>query len=292
MIEDTEKLSLVTPTTGSENSTTEIIKIKPGSSWSSRDLAEIWHYREVIYFLAWRDIKVRYKQTLLGVLWVVMQPLLTTLIFSLFFSRFGELSNGEIPYMLFALSGLTAWNFVSTAIINASNSLVNHTQLVTKVYFPRPIIPLSAILASLVDLLLNLVILALTMWFYQVNLSWKLILIPFFIILFALLAFGIGALLAALNVRYRDVKQILPFAIQLWMFVSPVLFPITLLSPRLQLVFSFNPLTIILGQFRAALFDQPLNVESIGLSFAVVTFILIVALYIFRRMEESLTDFI
>jgi lipopolysaccharide transport system permease protein len=271
---------------------THIVKIKPGGSWFDLDLKDLWTYRELLYFLTLRDIKVRYKQTAIGVLWAILQPVLTTAIFTVIFTQFARFESLQIPYPLFALSGLLIWLFVNTSISTASNSLVSNTNLVTKIYFPRLIVPLAATLSGLVDFFLGFVLLFGLMIYYGVNLTWQILLAPIFIVLTILLALSFGTLFAALNVRFRDVKFALPFALQIWMFASPIFYPASVLSEKWRVVFAFNPLTGILEGFRAALFGGAFDWFAIGISVILILILILTALFVFKRMEDDFADLI
>jgi lipopolysaccharide transport system permease protein len=261
----------------------------------SFDLKGWWSYRELLYFLTWRDVKVRYKQTLLGVLWVVIQPLVTMLIFTLLFGRLAGLEGrtGGIPYPLFAFAGLLPWTFFANAVTNSSNSLVTNSQLITKIYFPRMIIPTAAVSANLVDFALSFAVLAALLAYYHVSATWNLLLLPALVALVVLLALGIGMFLAALNVKYRDIRHAVPFVVQIWMFVSPVIYPTTLVPERWRWVLALNPMTGIIEGFRAALFGRT-QVEwkllAISGAISLVTFIF--SLFAFKRMEKSFADVI
>lgn len=271
---------------------TPIVKIKPGSAWLNLDLKDLWTYRELLYFLTLRDIKVRYKQTAIGVLWAILQPVLTTAIFTVIFSQFARVDSLAIPYPLFALSGLLLWLFVNSSITTASNSLISNTNLVTKIYFPRLIVPLAATLAGLVDFVLGLVLLVGLMIYYGVALTWQIVFAPIFIVLTILLALSFGTLFAALNVRFRDVKFALPFALQIWMFVSPVFYPASVLSEKWRVVFAFNPLTGILEGFRAALFGGEFNWFAVVVSVVLIFVLILTSLFVFKRMEDDFADLI
>ena len=265
--------------------------IEPKHGWFDLALSDIWQYRELLYFLTWRDIKIRYKQTAIGIVWAVLQPVLTTAIFTVLFSRFAGF-NTEVPYPLFALTGLSIWLFVHTAISMASSSFINHTNLVTKVYFPRLIVPVAATIASLFDLLFGLLILAGLMIYYGVSTSLAILSAPVFILLGFILAAALGTLFAALNIRYRDVKFALPFLLQVWMISSPIFYPATLLSEKSRLVFAINPLTGILEGFRSSVFGTSFDWPLIGISVLSLVVLTAVSLLVFSRMEDDFADVI
>ena len=272
--------------------TTEVTRIKPGGSVASLDLAEIWKYRELLYFLTLRDIKIRYKQTLIGVAWVILQPVLTTAIFTVIFSTFARFDTKSVPYPLFALSGLSLWLFVHTSISLASTSFVNNTSLITKVYFPRLIVPVAAALATLFDLLFSIAILILMMFYFGVTPTTQLLAAPIFVFLALVLAVAFGTLFSALNVRFRDVKFALPFMLQVWMIASPIFYPANLLSDKWRLVFAVNPLTGILEGFRSALFGLPFDWQLIGVSCVSLVVLTALSLLIFKKMEDTFADLI
>ena len=271
---------------------TNITKIEPKSAWLKLDLKELWVYRELLYFLTWRDVKLRYKQTAIGVFWAILQPVLTTAIFTILFSNFERFQTKAIPYPLFALSGLMIWLYVHTSVTLASNSFVSNTNLVTKVYFPRLIVPIAATLAGLSDLIFSLALLIILMIYYGVSLTWQIFFAPIFLLLAILQTIAFGTLFSALNVRFRDVKFALPFALQVWMIVSPIFYPTNLLSEKWRLVFAFNPLTGILEGFRSALFGTPFDWQIIGVSSVSILILIIFSLFVFKRMEDDFADLI
>ena len=272
--------------------TTEVTRIKPGGSVASLDLAEIWKYRELLYFLTLRDIKIRYKQTLIGIMWVVLQPVLTTAIFTVIFSTFARFDTKSVPYPLFALSGLGLWLFIHTSISLASTSFVNNTSLITKVYFPRLIVPVAAALATLFDLLFSIAILIILMFYFGVTPTPQLIAAPVFVFLALVLAVAVGTLFSALNVRFRDVKFALPFMLQVWMIASPIFYPASLLTDKWRLVFALNPLTGILEGFRSALFGMPFDWQLVGVSTVSLVMLTGLSLLVFKKMEDTLADLI
>lgn len=266
--------------------------IERTNSWKIFDLRELWAYRELLFFLTWRDVRVRYKQAVLGMGWVVLQPLLMTLVFTVFLGVIVRVPSDGVPYPIFAYAGLLLWTFFSGAISGSGNSLVGNAHLITKVYFPRLLVPLASILARMVDLLVALVMLIGLMIYFRVGISSGLLMAPVLIILLALLALGLGMWTSALNVKYRDVGLALPVFIQLWMFVSPVVYPLTLVPERWRLVYSLNPLVGIIEGFRAALFGKSFNWPALGISAIVTVALLLYAGYIFNRREKTFADII
>ena len=267
-----------------------LIVIEPSRGWAPVDLRDLWAYRELLYFLTWRDLKVRYKQTVIGVAWVIMQPLLSTLIFTIFLGKLARVPSNGIPYALFAYAGLLPWTFYSSSLNSSGNSIVGNAHLITKVYFPRVIIPAAAVAGRIVDFAIAFTILVGMMFFYGV--SWtasSLMLIPLLLLL-TLFALGTGMWISALNVKYRDVGIALPVLIQLWMFVSPVLYPASLVPPAWRVVYDLNPLVGLIENFRAALFNMPFNWRALAISTAVTFAMLIYSAYAFRRMEKEFAD--
>lgn len=266
-----------------------LVVIEASRSWAVLNFRDLWAYRELLYFLTWRDVKVRYKQTVLGATWAILQPLLLMLIFNFFFARLAGISSGTVPYPLFAYAGLLPWTFFANAIANSGNSLVGSTNLITKVYFPRMIIPAAAVGAGLVDFAIAFVLLIGLMFYFRVSLTPSIVVLPILIGLTALLALGIGLLMSALTVKYRDVRYALPFVVQCWMFASPVIYPV---PAKWRWLLSINPMTGIIEGFRAVLFGQQLNWPTLGLSAAFTFAILVFATFVFSRLEKSFADVI
>ena len=254
------------------------------------NLSELWYYRELLYFLTLRDIKVRYKQTLMGVAWVIIQPLTTMLIFTLVFNRFVRLDAGALPYPLFALSGLLLWLFFANAVTNSTNSLVSNANLITKVYFPRLFIPAAAVGAGLLDLGVSFLLLVALGFYYGLPLSVNLLLLPLFILLMTLLALGVGLLSAALTVKYRDLRHALPFIIQLWMFASPVIYPTSIVPARWKWLLTINPAAGVIEGFRASLTGQTFNWPHVAVAAGISCALLVLAVYVFRRFEDTFAD--
>ena len=270
-----------------------LVIIEPGRSAGLGALRDLWHFRELLYFLVWRDIKVRYKQTALGVAWVVMQPLLTTVVFSVFLGLLARVpSEGDIPYPLFVFAGMLPWTFFAGAVATSGNSLVGSSHLITKVYFPRVIIPMAAVGGRLVDFLVSFVVLALLMAFYRVAPTWNVLMLPPLVALLALLALAVGMWASALNVRYRDVAAILPVLVQLWMFASPVVYPLGMVPPGWRTAYSLNPLVGVIAGFRSAALGQPFDWDALAFSAGVAAALLVVAALTFRRMEKHFADLV
>lgn len=254
------------------------------------NLGELWRYRELLYFLTLRDIKVRYKQTLMGVAWVIIQPLMTVLIFTLVFNRFVRLDTGSLPYPLFALSGLLLWLFFANAVTNSTHSLVSNANLITKVYFPRMFIPAASVAAGLVDLSVAFLLLIVLGFYYGVALNLNILVLPLFVAMMACLALGVGLLSAAVTVKYRDLRHALPFIIQLWMFASPVIYPTSIVPQRWKWLVTLNPVAGIIEGFRASLTGRAFDWVHISLSAVITVAVLLYSVYIFRRFEDTFAD--
>jgi lipopolysaccharide transport system permease protein len=268
-----------------------LIVIDASRSRTSLNLRELFAHRELLFFLTWRDVKVRYKQTLLGASWAILQPLLTMLIFTLLFGRFAGFHT-EVPYPIFSYAGLLIWTFFSNAVTNSGNSLVGSANLITKIYFPRMIIPTAAVAAGFVDLVLGFLPLIILMIYYRVPPQPLNLLILPLIAMACIAALGVGMLFSALNVKYRDIRYAIPFIMQLWMFGSPVIYRLDMLPPKMQRLFMFNPLTGIIENFRVALFGGRIQWKELGISLGVAMFVLIASAYIFRRIEKSFADIV
>ncbi len=257
--------------------------------WTS----ELWHFRELLYFLAWRDVKVRYRQAAFGAAWAIIQPLFTMLIFTFFFGRMANIPSGGIPYSLFFYTTLVAWTYFASTLGQAGNSLVTNAPLITKIYFPRILLPASSALSSLLDFGVGSSFLVVMMLYYKIAPSWKIVLWPLAALDMLIVTLGISMWLAALNVRYRDIKHVIPFMVQLGLWVTPVLYPVTYLSPRWRPLLALNPLSAVMEGFRACLFpnyqlDWKLMATSLGTS---LLFLVIGVLY-FRKAERSFADII
>lgn len=272
--------------------TTPLITIRPSKPWSSLDLRSLWSYRELLYFLMWRDIKVRYKQTVLGAAWAILQPLVMMIVFTFFFSKLARIPTEGIPSAPFYYTALVAWIFFSNAALSGANSLLGNTSLITKVYFPKMIIPAAAVGAGLVDLAIASALLLLLLMYYGFAFTWNLLLLAPLSILLTALALAMGILFSALNTKYRDVRYALPFLLQVWMFVSPVIYPISLVPEQWRWVISLNPMTAIIEGFRASLFGRAPNWWALAYCLVCALVLLSVAAYLFRRMERSFAEVI
>jgi lipopolysaccharide transport system permease protein len=269
-----------------------VVRVAPAGAWPGFDLPELWRYRGLLFFLVWREIKVRYAQTVLGAAWAILQPLLTTVVFTVIFGRFARLPSDGVPYPLFSLAALVPWTYFNTAVSGASNSLTANTSLVTKVYFPRLVIPGAAVLAALLDLAVSIVALLVLMLFYHAApRPAAVVLVPLSVLMMVLTAAGMGFWLAALNIQYRDVKYVVPFLLQLWMFASPVVYPLSLVPDRYRLAYSLNPLAGAIAGFRSALLGAggPTGVEFV-VSLGMACLIFVGGAAYFRRTERVFAD--
>jgi lipopolysaccharide transport system permease protein len=269
---------------------TPLIKIRASNKWAGINLREIWSHRELLFFMVWRDLKVRYKQTLLGVLWVVLQPVLMTLIFALFLGRLTQIPSDGVPYILFLYSGLLPWTYFSNSVSTSSHSLIASAHMITKVYFPRSIVPLAAILVRLCDFLVAAAILVGLMIYYGQPVRLSVLILPFLILHLTLLILALSLWFAALNIKYRDVGTVLPVLLQLWMFASPIIYPISLVDPKWRWAYSLNPLAGIVGGFRAALLGSELDIKSLLVSAVITLALLVYTTFVFRRMEDQFAD--
>ncbi|MEM1552641.1 MAG: ABC transporter permease [Candidatus Bathyarchaeia archaeon] len=270
-----------------------VIIIRPPSRWVPLNFKELWEYRELLYFFIWRDIKVRYKQTVIGAAWAIIQPFMTMVVFSLFFGKLAKIPSHGIPYPIFYYSALLPWTYFSGALTNITNAVVSYQGVIKKVYFPRMILPLSAAMSGLVDFGLAFIVLLGMMVYYSIIPSWNVLLLPGFLLLALITALGVGLWLSALNAIYRDVRYAVPFLIQLWMFASPVAYPSTLVPQKWQSLYGLNPMTGVIEGFRWVLTGQGQPPTAmLFVSVAVVILVLIGGLFYFRRMEGVMADLV
>jgi lipopolysaccharide transport system permease protein len=274
-----------------------LVVIEPTHRLGTVRLGELWAYRELLYFLVWRDVKVRYKQTALGAAWAILQPLMTAAVFTIFFGRLAGIASDGLPYPLFSYSGLLVWTFFAQGLSQSSNSVVGSAQLITKVYFPRLVIPIAAVLSGLVDFAVALPVLAIMMWHYGIWPGVAVLMVPLLALLALVAATGVGLWLSALNVEYRDVRYVVPFLVQLWLFVTPVIYPASTLAPRLQRLglpawlWGINPMAGVVEGFRWAMLDAPTSPGSLIAASTVTGLALLISgTYYFRRVERSFAD--
>jgi lipopolysaccharide transport system permease protein len=269
-----------------------VTTIEAGRRWPGLGLRDLWTYRELLYFLAWRDVKVRYKQTVLGAAWAILQPLLTMAIFTVLFGRLARMPTDGEPYPMFCYAALLPWNFFVTAVGNSSSSLVANSNLITKVYFPRLVIPIAAVSAALVDFAIASAVLIVMMPFYRIGVHTGLLMLAPLTVAVTFFTAAAGAWSAAMTVKYRDVRYALPFAIQILMFLTPIIYPVSFVPARWRWVLELNPMSGIVEGFRDALFGRPFQVGSLSLSFSMALGLALLAALIFRRMERDFADII
>jgi lipopolysaccharide transport system permease protein len=268
-----------------------LIRIEPSRGWVPLRLKDLWEYHELLYFLAWRDIKIRYKQTVLGAAWAILQPVFTMLIFSLFFGRLAKVPSDGIPYPIFAYAALVPWTFFANGLAQSSNSLVGNAHLIKKVFFPRLIVPISSILSGLVDFALAFLVLLGMIVFYRMPLTGAILWVPFLLALALVAALGAGLWLSAVNVQFRDVRYAVPFLVQAWMFASPIAYPSSLLPEPWRTIYGLNPMVGVVEGFRWALLGTSAAPASIlAASSAAALALLIGGAFYFRRMERGFAD--
>ena len=273
------------------NNQLPITYLKPSKGWLPIDFAELWRYRELIFFLTWRDIKVRYKQAVLGVAWAVLQPLLTVAIFTIIFGVLLKTPSQGLPYPLFALSALLPWQLFATALQRSSVSLVGNANLLTKIYFPRLAIPLSTVFAALVDFGVSLVVLLGVMAYYGFWPGWHILWLPLIIVFTLLTALSVGLWFSALNVQYRDIQHMVPFVVQVWMYASPIVYPTeTIPAGVWRMIYGLNPMVGVIQGFRWALLGGDPPDLTMLISVGVVILLLVSGIYYFRRMEKTFAD--
>jgi lipopolysaccharide transport system permease protein len=268
------------------------IYIKPSTGFTALNLSDLWIYRELVFFMIWRDIKVRYKQTLLGASWAIIQPLMTMLVFNFLFGTVAKVPTDGIPYPIFSFTGLLPWGLFVTALNQASRSLTSNHNMVTKIYFPRLVLPVASVLAGLVDFAIAFVILIIMMFYYKVTPTWNALwALPLFLLLAILAALGVALWLAAINVQYRDVNYALPFLTQFWLFITPVAYSAKVISAKWQLLYSLNPMAGVVSGFRWALLGSGTGPDTaLWVSVGISILILISGLFYFRRMERTFAD--
>ena len=272
---------------------TEVMRtvIKPTEGWVALRLDELWQYRELLYFLTWRDIKVRYKQTLLGAIWAVLQPIMTMVVFTIIFGKFGNISSDGFPYPVFAYVGLLPWQLFAYSLSESGNSLVASQNLITKVYFPRLVIPIAPVLAGLADFTISFSVLIVLMLYYGIVPGISIVTLPLFILLAVSSSVAAGLWLSALNVKYRDVRYTIPFLMQIWLYLTPVAYPASMVPEKYRLFYALNPMTGVVEGFRWALLGkQPTSPLMWLVSMTVVALMLVGGLFYFRRMEKTFAD--
>ncbi|MGD0178979.1 MAG: ABC transporter permease [Terriglobales bacterium] len=268
-----------------------LLRITPPSRWWVIPAAELWQARELVYFFVWRDVKVRYKQTAIGAAWAVLQPLLAMLVFTLFFGKLAHIPSEGLPYQVFVYAGLLPWMYFAASLQNATNTIVENQRIITKVYFPRLVLPLSAVLSGLVDFAISFSIFAVMMAYYHIRPGLQILWLPAFLLLAVLTALGVGLWLSALNAIYRDVRYVLPFLVQLWLFASPVIYPPSLMSEKWRWLFGLNPMAGVIEGFRWSLAGRgDPSGRLILVSSGIVIVILLTGLAYFQKMETVMAD--
>lgn len=269
------------------------VTIRPDRGWLDLDLGAVWRYRELLFVLMMRDIKVLYKQAALGAAWAILQPVFAVAIFTIVFGYFARMPSEGVPYPLFAFAGVLPWTYFAEAVRRSGLGLVSDSELVRKVYFPRLIMPLANVVTPLVDFCIAFMVLLILMAFYGMAPSWKFLVVPPLMVVAALLALSIGLWLAPINVRFRDIKHTLPFIIQIWMYASPIVYPLSMVPEQWQWAYSLNPMVGVIEGFRWAVFNQgEPNFTALAMSAAIIPLLLFGGLVFFRRMERSFADVI
>lgn len=281
-------------TTLAEDTPPETILLKPSRGWVSLNLKDLWRYRELAFFLTWRDVKVRYKQTALGAAWAILQPVLQMLIFNFLFGSIANISTGDLPRAIFTYSALLPWNLFSKALSDAGRSLVASRNMITKIYFPRLLIPASTILSGVVDFAVAFLVLLGMLWYYDITPTIRVWYLPLFLLLALVTALGVGLWLSAWNVQYRDVRYILPFLTQVWMLATPIAYPLSVVAerwPQWEFLYSLNPMVGVVEGFRWALLSSETTItSSVWISVGISVFLLFSGVLYFRRMERTFAD--
>jgi lipopolysaccharide transport system permease protein len=274
-----------------DTASSRILRVQPSSGWVPLKLAELWEYRELLYFLTWRDIKVRYKQTALGATWAIIQPFFTMVVFSLFFGRLAKVPSDGIPYPVFSFAALVPWTFFANGLSQSSNSLVGNSNLIKKVYFPRLAVPISTVLSEIIDFALAFAVLLIIMLHYHIVPGVNVIWLPIFLLLALVTSLGVGLWFSAMNVQFRDVRYVVPFLTQFWLFATPVAYPSSMLSEPWRTLYGLNPMAGVIEGFRWALLGTNTRPgEIIAVSSAASLVILVSGAFYFRRMEKTFAD--
>ncbi|MEW5959195.1 MAG: ABC transporter permease [Chloroflexota bacterium] len=271
--------------------TKSLMIIRPSRGWISLKLRELWEYRELLVFLAWRDISVRYKQTVLGAAWAIIQPFFTMIVFSLFFGRLGKIPSDGLPYPIFAYTALLPWQYFATALAGSADSLIGSANLISKVYFPRLVVPVASVLPAVIDFAIAFVVLLGMMMFYGITPTWNVVWLPLFLLMALVTALGVGLWLSAMNVQYRDIRYTIPFITQFWMFASPVAYPSSMIPEQWRPLYGLNPMAGVIEGFRWALLGTEAAPGPLIIISAFVALALLVSgAFYFRRMEKTFAD--
>jgi lipopolysaccharide transport system permease protein len=268
------------------------VVIKPSKGMGLLNLGDLWTYRELIGFMTWRDVIVRYKQTFLGVAWAILRPFLSMVVFTIFFGNLAQVPSDGIPYPIFSYTALLPWELFSKALSDASRSLVQNSNMITKIYFPRMILPLASVLAGVVDFAIAFVVLIGMMFYYNIAPTSNIIFLPLFILLALVTSFGTGLWLSAANVAYRDVNYVLPFLTQMWMFITPIVYPSSMVPEQWQVIYSLNPMAGVVNGFRWALLGTEPPAPTMWISVGVAIILLISGLFYFKKMERQFADLV
>jgi lipopolysaccharide transport system permease protein len=266
--------------------------IEPRHSIFSFEWREFWRFRELFFMMVWRDVKVRYKQTYLGASWAIFQPFVSMIVFSVFFGALVKVPSDNIPYPIFVYAGLLPWTFFSNGLNRASMSLLNEVNMISKIYFPRLILPISSFGAGVIDLAISCLLMGGMMIYYNVSIRFSILICPPLIVISFIAALGIGCLLAALTVAFRDIKYISPFLIQIWMYITPVIYPVSVVPQKWRWVLNLNPMTGVIDGCRSAIFGKPINWDSIGLSLIISFAFMAIGLLYFKKSEQQFADII
>lgn len=283
----------LTESTESNSVPRQILEIRPQKRLFDLDLGAVWRYRELLFFLVWRELKIRYKQAAIGAGWAIIQPLFAVLIFTVIFGNFAKIPSDGIPYAVFAFAAMLPWTYFAEALRRGGTGLVDDSDLIRKIYFPRLIIPLAAVITPMVDFLLSFLVLLVLLVWYGIMPTWNVVFLPLFLVVAMILALAVGLWLGPINVRFRDVKHTLPFLIQIWMYASPVVYPVSIVPERWKLLYSLNPMVGVIEGFRWALLgkENP-DFQAIGLSGSLVLLVLLSGIVYFKKMERSFADVI
>ncbi|MCM8809508.1 MAG: ABC transporter permease [Candidatus Omnitrophica bacterium] len=265
--------------------------IKPKKRLEAIDLKEIYEYRELLFFLIWKDIKVKYKQTIFGIGWAILQPLFMMTIFTIFFGKFAKIPSDNIPYPIFSYTGLIVWSYFANSLIFATNSVVEHQKIITKIYFPKILLPLSSVLSHLVDFFFSFIVLVIFLIFYKIPITKNLIYFPIFLFIAVITSFSVSLYLSALNVYYRDIRYVMNFLIQVWFFLSPIVYPVSVIPEKFRLIYSLNPMVGVIEGTRWSLIGKEISSLNImWLSLIIIFIFFIVGFYFFKNMERTFAD--
>lgn len=266
------------------------VVIRPRSGWIPVDWRELWAFRELLYFLIWRDVKVRYKQTVLGAAWAVLQPLLSTFIFTIIFGKFARIPSDDLPYAVFCYAGFLPWTFFANGLTHGGQSLVNQQHLLTKIYLPRLFVPSAAVGGGLIDFAISFAVYAVVLAFYRIVPSWQIMFVPLLVALTITATLGFSYMLAALTVTYRDFRYVVPFMVQVMMYLSPVVYPVSIVPPQYRWILALNPMAGIIDGYRSAILGRPWSPATLGVSAASAVVIFLLGLFYFRSTERRFAD--